>query len=258
MCYNVQTLIKSQVKRAKRLGAYEDLSELQKLLDDTITDYYVVSGYAHPQMVIYKMNQADTPVLARWGLIPHWVKDKEKALQLATRTLNARGETIFEKPAFRDAAKTGRCLIPIEGFYEYHHYKGKAYPFFIFRKDRATMYLGGLSSEWVDRETGEIFETFTIVTTVGNELMRKIHNNPKASGPRMPVILEEQDAEQWLQPISNKTHQLNLQEVIQPLDTNELEAYTVRKLRGKDSVGNTALASEPFEYAELIDFFNFE
>ena len=74
----------------------------------------------------------------------------------------------------------------MDGFYEHHHHKGKTYPYYIYRRDGNPMVLAGLYSDWADPETGELLTTFSIVTTAGNPMMARIHNNPKLAGPRMP------------------------------------------------------------------------
>ena len=166
-------------------------------------------------------------------------------------TLNARGETIFEKPSFRDSAKNNRCLIYIDGFYEHHHYKGKTYPFFIHHKTEKPLALAGLWNEWVDKESGEVLNTFTIVTTKGNNMMGKIHNNPKLKGPRMPLILPEELEEKWLVNIEDELDIKSVQSLIESYPENELEAYTVHRLRGKEYLGNVEETAEEFHYEEL-------
>jgi len=168
-------------------------------------------------------------------------------LQFWNNTINARGESIFEKPSFRDSAKNKRCLIDLDGFFEHHHQKGKTFPYFIQRKDKELITIAGLWSEWVDKETGELFTTFTIVTTEANPLMIKIHNNPKTSGPRMPVILDDEGQDSWLSSNEEQT----IKSLLQPFPDNLLEAFTVRKLRSKEAVGNVEAASEYFDYDEL-------
>ncbi|WP_378181106.1 SOS response-associated peptidase [Aquimarina sp. SS2-1] len=185
------------------------------------------------------------------GLVPFWVKDNAQRNSISKSTLNARGETIFEKASFRDAAKRKRCLIYVDGFYEHHHYKSKTYPFYIHRKDGEPIIFAGLWSEWLDKETGELQNTFSIVTTEGNELLTKIHNNPKLKGPRMPVILPDEFADKWLHPDEGELDQQILQELIQPYPEEELIVYTVGRLRGKDYAGNVEEISNKVIYDDL-------
>jgi len=138
----------------------------------------------------------------------------------------------------------------VDGFYEHHHFKGKAYPFFIQNKNREPITLGGLWEEWVNKDTGEIVKSFTIVTTKANELMTKIHNNPKLPEARMPLILNNEDVETWL-----GTDTAKVKALLKPNSEIFLEAYTVQKIRGKDSLGNTPEAVEKYDYEELMGLF---
>jgi putative SOS response-associated peptidase YedK len=248
MCYNVKTLLRSQLKRAQKDGNEEAVKEIQlSLFELGVTDLYQVSGFAHPRMLIYPEPSA-LPVVATWGLVPHWVKDAEGKLQIWNSTLNARGETIFEKPSFRDSAKAKRCLIYLDGFYEHHHQGGKTFPFFIRRKDSETFAVAGLWAEWTDKETRSKLITFSIVTIQANELMTRIHNNPKLEGPRMPVILPDELADRWIDPALSPTE---LTELLLPFDDELLTAYTVARISGKGSKGNVPEATEEVIYEEL-------
>ena len=127
-------------------------------------------------------------------------------------TLNARGETIFKLNSFRKAANESRCLIYIDGFYEHHHFGKQTYPFYIFKKDLSPLPLAGLYTEWTNPETHGRLLTFSIVTTTGNELLSKIHNNPKLKEARMPVILHEELADQWLAKLEGEKDQKLIQD----------------------------------------------
>jgi len=253
MCYDIKTSLETQLKRAKRFNDEKAIREIeQKLLPYLDLPAYHVSGFSHPRLIIYTNNTPEIPTVSRWGLVPHWVKDKEQFKKIWNSTLNARGETIFEKPAFRISAENNRCLLYLDGFYEHHHYKGKSYPFFIKHKNDEPLILAGLWSEWVDCESGEIVNTFSIVTTKGNSLLGKIHNNPKLNGPRMPLILSELSSEIWLQNINEKSGIETIQNIINPYSEKELEAYTVSKLRGNEYLGNVKDSSSNKVYPELV------
>ena len=253
MCYTVSGLLYAQIKRARRyVGDNDELRKLEELYKElTGEPFFQANGFDHPHLLIYTEENPHIPVAAQWGLIPHWVKDEKTAKQIWNKTINARGESIFEKPSFRSAAKSKRCLIQINGFYEYHHYKGKTYPFYIYRKDGEAITLGGIWSEWVNKESGEIFRTFSIVTTEGNELLAKIHNNPKLSGPRMPLIIPEEKEEEWLKSANNEMDKEEIKQLILPYASDELQAHTVAKLKGKNAVGNVPEATDKVVYEEL-------
>jgi len=249
MCFDIQTVLETQLKRAKKIDNTDWIKELDEELD-IYRDFphYHVSGFTHPKLIIYTQNEPFKPVLATWGLVPFWVKSEDQKNKLLNGTLNARGETLFDKASFKTSAKNKRCLLQINGFYEHHHFNGKTYPFFITRKDKQPLTLAGLWDNWLNRNTGEVIRSFTIVTTKANELLSKIHNNPKLKEPRMPFLLSGELANEWLNPSENKDEITSL---IQPYPTHELTAHTVRRLRGKEYLGNIKEISEPFEYAEL-------
>ena len=249
MCFDIQAVLETQLKRAKKLSDQDWVKELDTELD-IYKDYplFHVSGFSHPKLIIYTQDEPYKPVAATWGLIPFWVKNEDQKNKLWNGTLNARGETLFNKASFKNSAKNKRCLLQIDGFYEHHHYKGKTYPFFITKKDKEPLTLAGLWDKWLNRDTGEVFKTFTIVTTKGNDLLAKIHNNPKLKEPRMPFLLSDDLANEWLSPNESKDQ---ITQIIQPYPTNELTAHTVRRLRGKEYPGNIKEISEPFEYTDL-------
>ena len=244
MCFNARFRLQVALKRAKRNNNGEEIRHWENSLKQ-YDEWFQVSGFAHPKIIIYTYIEPYKPQLSKWGLIPHWAKNGES---IWNKTLNARGETIFEKPAFIKSAEEKRCLIPAEGFYEHHHFRGKKYPFYISGKDNKPLTFAGLWNEWANLKTGEILNTCSIVTTKADSLMTKIHNNPKLSGDsRMPVILPEDLENEWLKPLGKN----ELQELLHPFPDSELVAHTVRKLSGKDSPGNVLGANEEYKYEEL-------
>ena len=127
--------------------------------------------------------------LLRWGLVPFWAKDAK----FGYTTINARAEEVASKPAYREALKKRRCLVPADAFYEWQRIDAKTKnPFAIALRSREPYAFAGLWERWSPKE-GEALETFTIVTTDPNELMETIHN-------RMPVIVEKRDYDRWLEP----------------------------------------------------------
>lgn len=254
MCYDIKTSLETQLKRAKRFNDEQAIREIEeKLLPYLDLPLYHASGYSHPSLLIYTNRSPQIPIIASWGLVPHWVKDNIQRKKTWNNTLNARGETIFEKPSFRESARNKRCLIYVDGFYEHHHFKGKTYPFLIKKKNNEPVILGGLWSDWVDVDTGDIQNTFSIVTTKGNRLLEKIHNNPKLAGPRMPLILPEEIAENWVvADLKDSLGIKSLQELIQPFPDGELESYPVSRLRGKQYLGNVEEIAKPVNYEDLV------
>ena len=122
----------------------------------------------------------------RWGLLPHWARDPK----IANKLSNARSETAASKPAFRKSFREKRCLIVVDGFYEWQREGGRKQPFLFERGDRGPLTFAGLWDEWIS-ETGEPLRTCTVLTCSANALMGRIHD-------RMPVLLAAQDAARWL------------------------------------------------------------
>ncbi len=259
MCYNVAQMEYRKYKYAMRYGDLSDeekdlLTESWKQFEEENPELFDVArfhsnGFSYPPLFTLIDDNGLKATRFIWGLVPHWVKDDEQADQIRRNTLNARGESIFEKPSFRSSAKDKRCLIVVDGFYEHHHLKGKKYPYFVQHeeKDRPLVF-GGLWSEWVNKSTGEIRQTASIVTTKANGLMSTIHNNPKAkSGPRMPLILDEENFEIWLKSKDKD----EIRTVIKPYD-ERLKAHTVSPLTGKKAVENTEAKIKEQVYPELL------
>ena len=246
MCYDVNAQLDAQLKRAKRDGDEHAIQEIKKkLARETDLPLFHVSGFEHPKMLIYTNENPSYPIVSQWGLVPGWAQDKK---DIWNKTLNARGETLFEKNSFKSSAKRKRCIIQVNGFYEHHHFGKERIPFYVSKKDGEPLSLAGLWNEWTDPETGEILNTFTIVTTEGNPMMAEIHNNPKLQGPRMPLILPEELEDQWLENYEEELAQTAVENLIKSYPETEMQAHSVGKLRGKNALGNVEEASELFEY----------
>jgi len=192
------------------------------------------SNYSFPEKFAPRFNIAPTqPVLAIpnddkfaadffiWGLIPMWAKDP----QIGSRLINARSETLAEKPSFRGSLKYKRCLILADGFYEWKGAPGKKTktPFFIHMKDRKPFAFAGLWDSWNSPDGSQI-KTCTIITTEPNELMSLLHN-------RMPVILHPRDYAKWLDPSAQTPDQLL--PLLRPFPADKMDAYPVTPLVNK-------------------------
>lgn len=163
-----------------------------KYIEDNFTGSSFVNGFSHPNTPIIIDENSDEIVLGNWGIIPFWSKDR--AIQKST--LNAKIETIAEKPSFKSSVNK-RCLVLVKGFYEWRWLdeKGKEKEKnFITLADEEVFALGGIYNIWTDKITGEELKTFSIVTTEANELMAHIHNTKH----RMPVVLNKDIRNDWL------------------------------------------------------------
>lgn len=161
--------------------------------------------------------------MLHWGLIPSWAKDTK----ISSKLINARAETVAEKPSFRSAFRQRRCLILADGFYEWQQQEDKQKQPFYFRMiDQQPFAFAGLWEHWDNQEAGETIESCTIITTEPNELMKSVHN-------RMPVILEPKDYDLWLDPEVKKSELL--QPLLNPYSAEEMTAFAVSKAVNKPS-----------------------
>ena len=153
-----------------------------------------------------------------WGLVPFWAKDPS----IGSRMINARSETLAEKPSFKNAFKRRRCLILADGFYEWQKTPGEKskIPTFIHMKDGKPFAFAGLWEEWNSPDGSQILSA-TIITTSPNELMAPIHD-------RMPVILPASTYEKWLTPGEANTHELR--SLLHPFDADLMAAYPVSRM----------------------------
>jgi len=156
----------------------------------------------------------------KWGLVPFWAKDQT----IGNRLINARAETAREKPAFRDAYKKRRLLVPASGFYEWKNEAGVKQPYFITTKNRELISLAGLWERW-GKGTEQPLETFTILTTEPNPLVAELHN-------RMPVIIPPQSFTAWLDPLTGEDQ---LQQLLTPYPEDQLHYYSVSRQVNKPS-----------------------
>ncbi|OGG04936.1 hypothetical protein A2Z33_06595 [Candidatus Gottesmanbacteria bacterium RBG_16_52_11] len=180
-------------------------------------------------MPVVTTDDPRTAVLARWGLIPSWARDPK----IGYRMINARAETLGEKPAFRGPFRNKRCLIPASGFYEWKQLDGEKVPFYIHHAGEPVFAFAGLYDVWKDAEDRPLM-TFTIITTRPNDLMKPIHD-------RMPVILARNYERKWLD--SGVSDPEMLRPMLVPYAGGGLEAYPVSKAVNNpenDSPGLTA------------------
>lgn len=149
----------------------------------------------------------------RWGLIPFWAKDPS----IGVKMINARAETLQEKPSFREAFNRRRCLILADGFYEWQKAggKGPSIPYYFHLAKSKPFFFAGLWDTWKDGE-GQPLNSCTIITCTANELVGTIHE-------RMPVIFDVPKAWNWLKPASP----IDLQQMLQPYPPNQMVGYIV-------------------------------
>ncbi len=170
--------------------------------------------------------------LFRWGLIPRWSKDVPRM-----PLINARSETIDQKPSFRSIFKDQRCLVPADGFYEWVH-SGKKLPYRFTMSDNSLFAFAGLWDSWCN-PNGTVVNSFSILTTDANELMAPIHD-------RMPVILEKHQFDKWL----NERDTAAIKTLLKPFDSKKMQKYRVPETINKVSAEGPELiiACEPLDF----------
>jgi putative SOS response-associated peptidase YedK len=152
----------------------------------------------------------------RWGLVPSWAKDP----RVGDRMINARAESLAEKPAYERAFRRHRCVVPAEGFYEWQRRGRSKHPMFVHRRDGEPMAFAGLWAAWRDGEEpdGDWLRSCAIVTTEANDVLAPIHD-------RMPVVLEERDWDTWLNPTADDAESLT--KLLVPASNDLLGVYHV-------------------------------
>ena len=183
---------------------------------------YHTSSFAAPRWPIIMQQSPIKIDNFIWGLIPTWSRDEEQATELCRGNANARSESVFDKPSFRDSILERRCLVASTGFFEFKEVKGKKYPYFIHLAGTEIFSFAGLYSSWTDRSTGEMFNSFSILTRQADAFMADIHNTKK----RMPVILPQSLEKEWLNPDLTKKE---IEGFFKDYNL-KLEAHTVSKL----------------------------
>lgn len=211
----------SMSKKAKQLAArYGRKSDIVEIYKDILEEKYRVSAFTYPEYPI--ITKDEEIQVFKWGLIPFWTKDEQDADKVRKMTFNARSESLFEKPSFREPIKRRRCIVPSTGFFDWRHEDKKKIPFFIYVKNEDIFSMAGIYDVWNDKVTGEILHTFSIITTQANPLMSYIHN----TNMRMPAILSKENEEKWLNPNLSETE---IKSLLMPFDENKMFAYQIEK-----------------------------
>lgn len=181
-------------------GRYQNRAEKQRIAEafrvgvpptfEILPSYNIAPQTDQPIVRLSRDSAERELALLRWGLVPFFAKDPK----IGYSTINARAETIATSPTFREAMKRRRCLVPATGFYEWQKIGNKAkQPWTIELPNGEIFAFAGLWDRWKDRVSGNVLETYTIITTDPNELVQPLHD-------RMPVILSPSDYDRWLEP----------------------------------------------------------
>ncbi|MDX9946815.1 MAG: SOS response-associated peptidase [Bacteroidales bacterium] len=232
MCFTVNVnLVKDELE--SRYGAYfPDRDRYQPS--------YYYHAFSLPELPAICLDDPEHARLLKWGLIPSWTKNPEDADEIRYKTFNARAETVSSKPSFSGPFRSGRCIIPVKGFFEWQHAVNEKIPWYIRHAGEEIFSLAGLYDRWTNTSTGEVLDTFSIVTTDANDLLAVIHNSKK----RMPVILDRDSEKRW---ISSDTSPEEASSLLKPCPADLLKAWTISNLINNKSVNrNTPEVIRPY------------
>jgi putative SOS response-associated peptidase YedK len=186
---------------------------ISKDINKKITPHYNIAPTQKIPVIYKDTNQQNKIEFMKWGLIPYWAKDPK----IGHKMINARAETLTQKPSFKHLLKSKRCLVPSSGFYEWKRIDKRKVPYYIGIKNSKIFSFAGLYDNWKDNVGNEL-KTFTIITTNSNNTLKPIHN-------RMPVILEQEFEEDWL---DVKTHDFDsLKQMLKPYPDDNMITYAV-------------------------------
>ncbi|MEQ8469729.1 MAG: SOS response-associated peptidase family protein [Marinoscillum sp.] len=268
MCYDVSYLTKKYRKYAEHVG--EDASEIDKLEKElekfTLGPVYHTTAFDHWQLPVITGESPKEFQFHTWGLIPHFVKDTEQYNEkYANRYLNCRLETLFEEkmynaklnrkldnPFFKSALER-RCLVMLDGYFDWHWQGKNSYNFHVRLKSLEPMFVAGIWRTWESKSEGITKNTVGMVTTDANPLCLQVHNKPKASeGSRQLAILDAESVQAWIDPDLTLEQ---LKKVIRIFPEEKMEVFPVKKLFGQS--GRTRIpvndeeCLEPANYPEL-------
>lgn len=202
------SLSKTEKEIEKRFNATFYSEELTRY--NPLPNFNVAPTHYHPVLL---MQDSEHLHLYRWGLVPSWAKDKS----IGSKMINARSETLLEKSAFKRLLASKRCLIPLDGFYEWKINGKSKIPYRIVTTDQEIFSVAGLWDSWIHPDTKEVWHTFTIITIPANDLMKEVHD-------RMPAILTKNNENLWL------SQELTLHDVMQliaPYSAKDMMLYEV-------------------------------
>jgi putative SOS response-associated peptidase YedK len=234
MCFSVNVnLVKEELEN--RYGA--------TLIDpDKYRPSYYYHAFSLPELPAVCSGIPNRIRLLKWGLIPSWIRSIDDANAIRYKTFNARSESLDKKPSFSSSIRSKRCIIPLKGFFEWQHIGKEKIPWYIYHSENEILSIAGLYDEWTENSTGELFSTFSIITTEANGLMAEIHNSAR----RMPVILDKTAETIW---IDLSTSVLDALSLLKPCQDEVLSAYTIGPLvNDKKSNRNSPDVIRAYDY----------
>ena len=195
------------------LVCISDICGRFRVIDPSIgfrSHFNIAPGSTNP---VITMHERVESVMMQWGLVPHWAKD----IKTTHRPVNARAESLAEKPMFRGLLASKRCLVPASGFFEWKQERSHKIPFYVHLRDEPVFAFAGLYDTW-SNPAGTTLFTYTIITTTPNALMAPVHD-------RMPVIVQPEDEKRWISP--GQLSADDLHRIFLPYPVEKMEIYPV-------------------------------
>jgi putative SOS response-associated peptidase YedK len=234
MCFSVNVnLVREELEN--RYGA--------TLIDpDKYRPSYYYHAFVIPELPVVCPGNPQFIVHKTWGLIPSHCRNREEADSIRIKTFNARAESLGKKSSFSSSFASRRCIVPVNGFFEWQHVAGEKIPWYIYDSAGRIMSLAGLFDSWTESRTGEVIDTFTIITTEANELLAEIHNSKK----RMPAVLDADSERLWLDQSASPP---DLMSCLRPQAADRFGAHTISPLvSSKTADKNTKSLINPYQY----------
>ena len=208
MCYSIS------INTSKR--TIEDIFKSKFEEHEKYLKQKVLNAFTNPKIPVITSQEPKKIQLFNWGLIPSWIKNYEGALNIRTKTLNAKSETLKYRPSFRNLIGRRHCMVLVNGFYEWRHEEKKKIKHLIHIQNNKLFVLAGLWDRWVDKSDGKIINTVTILTKEASGIMKYLHN----SKLRQPIIMDYQTGFKW-------NHFDNYQEILKDVKNINLKYYPI-------------------------------
>lgn len=233
MCYRT-----TQISKAYEYADYYK-AQLNPNIEKEDTVYYHANGFAHPNLItISAKDGVKEAERMQWGLMANWKKPLADMIKLSNNTLNAKSETVFDLASFKGSILTKRCILPVEGFFEYKEVDKDKLPYFIHPKEHPFFNIACIYAFYQNPANQEWIKSFSIITAPANEFMADIHNTKF----RQPVIISNDQISSWLNPTTSKDEVIHL---MQPCNDSNMDAYRVD--RDLIKIGNKEDALKPID-----------
>ncbi len=255
MCYWTSTKkVVEIIKKRKASGEWDDIDQafyntFIVRADKEFKEHYISIGKAKPTMTVLKKDHENLDFENMQWTLPYSYQDKT-GKEVTRELQNSTCERVFFQ--HKDQIYTKRCLVPLDGYIEYHHFNGETYPHYIYPKDENDYFLAaGIFDYRIDKKTGQEKGMFSIITTTPNEFVGKIHNNPEApNGPRMLLLVPRESSMEYL---DESLDQKQIKSFFKPYDQEKMKAHTILRFQRKEFAQffNTPKVLEYCQYSEL-------